>query len=174
MSNKNTTHLEIERKFLIKYPSEAKLQAVPGAVRYEIEQVYLPVDGERIRMRRQGKTIEYFHTSKKDLTDLTRVEDERIISEVEYRALLSGAGEKPPRIEKVRWCIPHGKLTVEVDIYPFWHKVAVAEIELDSKRAEYSFPDFISVLREVTHDKSFTNCSLAEALRDGKITEPVF
>lgn len=172
MGDNNTPHLEIERKFLIEYPDEAALASIPGARRYEIEQVYLPREGERIRRRRGDGGAEFFHTVKKPLTALTRHEDEREIGEGEYAALLASAGGRPAQIDKVRWRLPHGGLVVEVDIYPFWRRVAVAEIELESEEAAFSFPDCIGVLREVTRDKSYSNHSLAEALRGGRISEP--
>jgi CYTH domain-containing protein len=170
-----SSHLEIERKYLIERPDEALLSGIPGARRYEIEQIYLPDNGDdtrRIRMRRCGVTTEHFYTIKKAVSNLTRVEVENSITEAEYNELKAQAGLNPMRIEKVRWCVPHGSLVIEIDIYPFWKKTAVSEIELEREDSRVSFPDFIHVIREVTHEGEYTNKALAAALRGGKISEP--
>jgi CYTH domain-containing protein len=175
MNMSNGLHLEIERKFLIERPDEALLSGISGAVRYEIEQIYLPGDDritERIRMRKGAGGAEYYHTFKKQLSDLSRVEDEVLISEEEYDRLKNLAGANPMKIEKTRWCIPYGNLFIEVDIYQFWQNSAIAEVELEREDSHFAFPDFIHVVREVTHDGSFTNKALAAALRSGKIREP--
>ncbi len=168
-------HIEIERKFLIKRPDEALLSVLPGARRYEIEQIYLPGDEnavERIRRLVSDCGIEYFHTIKRRLTDLSRVEDEQRITEDAYAALKKLAGDNSVRIEKVRWKIPHEDFIFEVDLFPFWRFVAIAEIELETEDARFSFPDYLYVLREVTSEGIYTNQALASALREGNLPEP--
>lgn len=170
-----SSHLEIERKYLIERPDEVLLSGISHARRYEIEQIYLPDSGDdtrRIRMRRCGITSEYFYTIKKAVSNLTRVEVENNITEAEYNELKTQAGLNPMRIEKIRWCVPHGSLVIEIDIYPFWAKTAVAEIELEHEDSRVSFPDFIRVIREVTHEGKYTNKAIAAALRGGRISEP--
>lgn len=169
------THLEIERKYLIERPDDELLSGIPGALKYNIEQIYLPDNGEetrRIRMRCRDGVAEYFHTIKKAVSDLTRVEVENSITEAEYNELKAQVGANPMKIEKVRWCVPHGGLVIEIDVYPFWTNTAVAEIELEHEDSHVSFPDFIRVRREVTHDGKYTNKALAAALRSGNIIEP--
>lgn len=176
MSAKQETNLEIERKFLIRRPEDGTLAAREGAVRYEIEQIYLPRDqsseSARIRKRVCGGTAEYFHTVKKRLSDLTRVEEEKSIAPEVYEAYRRLAGDTPMIITKTRWCIPHGKQTVEIDIYPFWRRLAVAEVELEDEKEEVALPEFIHVFREITGEKKYLNRTMAaELLRCGNIPE---
>ena len=49
----------------------------------------------------------------------------------------------------------------EIDVYPFWSKIALAEIELNSEDAEVKFPEQIKIIREVTTEEAFKNASLA-------------
>ncbi|HOA84922.1 MAG: hypothetical protein GX057_01870 [Clostridiales bacterium] len=172
----STAHLEIERKYLIKRPGEDIL-VQHGAKKYVIEQIYLPdrgEDTERIRKISIDRVTEYYHTVKKHVTDLTRIEKERRISRDEYERLKKLAGYPPMRIEKVRWRLPYGGVCIELDIYPFWHKTAIAEVELAGEDERVVFPDFVRIIREVTHEKQYSNRALAELLRDGKISEPEF
>ena len=52
-------------------------------------------------------------------------------------------------------------LFAEIDIYPFWKKQAICEVETETEDEYYTLPDFIEVIREVTEDKSYTNRSMA-------------
>jgi CYTH domain-containing protein len=170
----SAARLEIERKYLVERPDEYIL-AQHGAKKYEIEQIYLPdlgEDTERIRKICSDGATEYYHTVKKPVTDLTRIEEERSIIGDEYERLKKLAGYPPMKIEKVRWRLPHGGACIELDIYPFWHKAAIAEVELAGEDDEVKFPDFLRVIREVTLEKKYSNRALAEAVRDRKISEP--
>ena len=200
--------LEIERKFLIARPDEAALAAWPGAYSYEIEQIYLPKnsDGEapRIRRRRRDGVTECFYTVKRRLTDMTRVEIERGITEQEYEELKSEAGRNAAHdedaapdgknasdedaatvteraahstegtagaasplaaISKTRWCLPCGGHVAEVDIYPFWQRVAVAEVELGRENEKFSLPEVLRVIREVTGVREFLNRDMAYVIQ---------
>lgn len=212
--------LEIERKFLILRPDETALAAWPGAYSYEIEQIYLPKnsDGEapRIRRRRRDGVTECFYTVKRRLTDMTRVEIERGITEQEYEALRSETGrnaapdgdaapdgnnapngdaahdgnnapdegaatvtERAARstedtagvasplaaISKTRWCLLCGGHVAEVDIYPFWQRVAVAEVELGREDEKFSLPEILRVIREVTGVREFLNRDMAYVIQ---------
>ena len=117
---------------------------------------------------------EYYHTVKKTVTALTRIEEERRISGDEYERLKGLAGCPPMKIDKVRWRLPYGGSYIELDIYPFWQKTAIAEVELAGEDDEVKFPDFLRVIREVTHEKKYSNRALAEALRDGKTSKPEY
>ncbi|MBR1533329.1 MAG: hypothetical protein IJ639_03110, partial [Ruminococcus sp.] len=85
--------LEIERKFLIAYPDIAALQALPDYRVVHIEQSYLQAAetfiGGRVRTIREGDTVRYVYTYKERLSDMTRREFERDLSEAEYTELLS-------------------------------------------------------------------------------------
>lgn len=206
--------LEIERKFLILRPDEAVLAAWPGAYSYEIEQIYLPKnsDGEapRIRRCRRDGVTECFYTVKRRLTDMTRIEIERGITEKEYEALKSEAGGNAAHdedaasdeknasdegaasdedaataaeraahstegtasaasplaaISKTRWCLPCGGHVAEVDIYPFWQRVAVTEVELGREDEKFSLPEVLRVIREVTGVREFLNRDMAYVIQ---------
>jgi len=168
--------LEIERKFLIKRPDENELSAIEGAYKYDMEQIYLSVtdDGEhpRIRRRERDGEVQCFYTVKRKISALTRVEIEREISPEEYAALAADEGGRPAIIQKTRWCIPSGKHTAEVDIYPFWSRTATVEVELASEGEEYTLPVCLAVMREVTGERRFLNRSMAlEMQKNGYVEE---
>ena len=170
--------LEIERKFLIKRPDETVLGAVPGAYKYEIEQMYLPEtpEGEHPRIRRRvgDSGVECFYTVKRKISALTRVEIEREITPDEYDALAAEAGASAAVIKKTRWCIPSGDHVAEVDIYPFWLRTAVAEVELESEDAPYELPAVLEVVREITGESRFLNRDMAlELQRNGYVKEEI-
>ena len=168
----NTNGLEIERKFLIVRPDEAVLERIPCAYKYDIEQMYLP-SGARIRKRVGDGKAEYFYTVKQRVSDVTRIEREHTISEDEYRAYAREAGDVPSAISKTRWCLPCGKHVAEVDIYAFWQRVAVVEVELSHEDEEFELPSEITVLREVTGESAYLNKTMAyEIKKNGYVKEP--
>ena len=125
-----TEPLEIERKFLIEMPDQTLLDRCP--VRWEMWQTYLlsrPGVSARVR-RRVGETEQFFHTEKQRLTDRTCVEREREIDAREYEALLAQRDPARVTIHKMRYCLPEGGLVFEIDVYPFWRRLAVMEVEL--------------------------------------------
>ncbi len=160
--------LETERKFLIRMPDIALLSAQPGARRDAIMQVYLTGgEGESARVRRREREngeVGYTETRKRRLNDLTCEEFEREITEEEYRFLLSRADPDRRPILKTRYSIPYGERLLEIDIYPFWEKTAVLEIELPDAEAAFSVPGWLSVIREVSGEGAYRNASLARRI----------
>ncbi len=157
--------LEIERKYLIAFPDLSWLESRPDVTKSEITQTYLASpDGEehRVRKRQTGNTVTYYHTVKRKVTAVTREERERIITASEYNARLTEAAPDKRTLEKTRYCVPHGGLLIEIDVYPFWDDKAIAEIELPGEDMSVSFPPEIQVIREVTGEKSFKNSELAK------------
>lgn len=155
-------NLEVEKKFLIKYPDIEHLKTISDYT--EIEQIYLKSeDGISERIRKRGKSGEYlyYHTVKKHLTDMTRIEEERVISLAEYEELKKRADEKYNIIYKTRYCADYEGHTMEIDVFPFWSRQAFLEVELSSEDEEFRIPDFIKVIRDVTEDKYYTNHALA-------------
>lgn len=160
-------NLEIERKFLIAMPDEGELARQDGARCDEILQTYLlSQDGvtARVRARRGEGGIVYTATEKRRLSDLTAVEDEREVTEEEYRALLLRRDGALTPIEKRRYAIPYGGHTLEIDVYPFWQRQAVLEVELPSEDTPLTLPPFIRVIREVSGDRRYKNVSLARSI----------
>ncbi len=158
--------VEIEKKFLIKYPDLSVLENQPGYNRTQIVQTYLK-DGDsdnmhgRIRKRGANGEFVYTKTFKKDITAMARTEIESCISEQEYNALLRQKKEDYSTIEKERVVFSYCGRNFEVDLYPFWKDNAVMEIELESETAEFSLPPFIEIIRDVTADTAFRNSSIA-------------
>lgn len=156
-----TEPLEIERKFLIEMPDRTMLDRCP--VRWEIWQTYLlsrPGVSARVR-RRVGETEQFFHTEKQRLTDRTCVEREREIDAREYEALLAQRDPARVTIHKVRYCLPEGGLVFEIDVYPFWRRLAVMEVELQREDQSFTAPRGLRVLREVSGDRRLKNAALA-------------
>ena len=161
--------LEIERKFLIRMPEEARLVR-ESVRRIEISQVYLKTDApgssRRLRCSRcDGVETRYF-TEKLRLTDRTRIERERVVTPEEWDGLLPEIDPGRRVIEKVRWCVPSGEHTLEIDVFPFWDDRAFCEIELSAEDERFVLPDWIEVVREVTDDPRYTNSALALAVPD--------
>ena len=86
MELKNT---EIERKFLIRYPSEAVLGSVPSENRSRIIQTYL-ISKEGITSRVRSRTYHsgtiYTKTEKKRINSVSCFEDERELTKEDYEA----------------------------------------------------------------------------------------
>lgn len=157
--------LEIEKKFLIEMPDLEHIQSNFNCTKCDIIQTYLWADDEvterRIRQRGLNGNYSYYYTEKREVSDASRYEVERKISESEYLDLMLLWDYKTNPIRKTRYCFVWKNLYFELDIYPFWDDKAILEIELTSENDEIAIPDFISVIREVTNDKSFKNRSLA-------------
>ncbi len=159
--------LEIERKYLILRPDEAQLRPLCSAV-YDMEQTYLKSrEGVTARVRRRvGEREEFFRTEKERCTDRTCVERERIIDRGEYERLLLQKADDALTICKRRYCLPYGGFTFEIDIYPFWQRFAVMEVELESEEQQFTLPAQITVVREVTDDRRMKNAALARHIPD--------
>lgn len=159
--------LEIERKYLIAYPDMQQLRPLCSAV-YDMEQTYLQsVSGVTARVRRRtGEREEFFHTEKERLSDRTCVERERQIDRAEYEQLLLQRAEDALTIRKTRYCLPYNGFLFEIDVYPFWQKIAVMEVELSSEEESFTLPPQIEVLREVTDDYRMKNAALARYIPD--------
>ena len=155
--------LEIERRFLILRPSEDELKSRCSRI-YQMEQTYLlspPHQTERVRRREGQDGVAFFHTVKIDRTALTRLEQEEEITPEAYEAYLSRRDPMTHTIRKTRYCLQSGPFTFEIDFYPFWPSYAVMEIELPREDAPFRFPRGITVVRELTGDRRFSNAALA-------------
>ncbi len=168
-----TAGYEIEHKYLIAMPDIAVLEGQPHCRRLSMVQTYLLAPaGETHRVRRvtEGETVTYIETRKRRVSALSAEESERTVSEAEYTALLTHADPTGQPIEKVRYAVPHGKHTVEIDVYPFWQDRAIAEVEVASEGETVTLPPFLHVLREVTEDKRYKNVNLAKIVPNDDIS----
>lgn len=158
--------LEIERRFLIKYPDIAWLQAQPGCKAVEIEQAYLEnPDGDAIRLRKRGAKdgYIYFETIKRG-QGARRSEVERRITAEEYEQRLAGDGSAVRWIRKTRYCLIYEGQYLEIDVYPFWKDQAVLEAELLHESEPVEIPAEISVIEEVTGNPEYSNYALSRPL----------
>ena len=157
--------MEIERKFLILYPDLNLLEKMQTCRKVFLSQTYLntPDEGNfRVRQRGAGEQAVYIKTIKRKINEMKRIETEEKISEEEYCRYISMKEYSLGTISKYRYCIAWGSTYYELDVFPFWDKLALLEIELLSEEEEYTIPDFVTVLREVTMEKAFRNLALAK------------
>ena len=155
--------MEIERKYLIALPEESVL-AEHSTERWEIVQTYLKSERgvtARVRQVTEGERKRWYHTEKRRVSDLTAEEKEQEINAAEYENLLQQADASLMLIRKCRWRIPYMGHVLEVDVYPFWEKTAVLEIELSDESEAAEIPAWIRVLKDVTGDARFKNVCLA-------------
>ncbi len=155
-------NLEIEKKFLIRYPDIEYLKTICDYT--EIEQIYLKSDGgksERIRKRGRNGEYLYYYTLKIPLTDMTRIEEEKLITAEEYLSLQDRADHKCNIIYKTRYCVDYKGHTMEIDVFDFWKKQAFLEVELSSEDELFDVLPCIDIIRDVTNDKKYTNHALA-------------
>lgn len=143
--------IEIERKFLV--VRDLWNPDVEGTV---IRQGYLSTDPERnVRVRVCGTSA--FLTIKGKAVGISRLEIEYPIPLVDASALLELCHR--PLIEKVRYEIPEGTLTWEVDVFTAENEgLMIAEIELPDESTPFTKPAWLG--KEVTTDSRYSNSSL--------------
>ena len=161
----NTAPLEIERRFLIDCPDIAALRAMPGYHVRHISQTYLSADesfiGGRIRRIEEAGLVSYVYTYKVRLSDMTRREYERGITEEEYADLLKRRQPDTITIEKDRHIFAYAGLTYELDVYDFWDDRATLEAEVESEDTPIPIPPCVRLIKEVTSDRRYNNSRLA-------------
>ncbi len=160
--------LEIERKFLV--DPECLWADWPVAyTESAIYQVYLVTRKKKFSSERVRVTIParglgpiYTHTTKQRLGAGIHDEDERAIVRSEYRRLLRRADAKMVPISKTRRTFTWREWVFEVDIFeaPF-NGLVEMEVELPSMDVQVELPPFITVVREVTTEREFSNAALA-------------
>lgn len=157
--------LEIERKFLIEMPNLKWIEKNTECTVAHIVQTYLGKNsegfGNRVRLMKINGKIKYFHTAKKSVSGITRIELEKEISKNEYDKCLIRK-KKIISLKKTRYTIKWNGVKYEIDIYPFWSQTAIMEIELKSEKQKFKIPDFVKVIGEVTNNLDYTNHSLAK------------
>lgn len=150
--------VEIERKFLVDL---AKFDASPDDFEHTfIRQGYLVLgkDGSEARVRDKNGKLTLTVKSK---GDLVRGEWEIPLSEEQFDILWLASEGK--RVEKTRFEIPHGKHTIELDIYEGQLEgLVVAEVEFGSEPEAESFdlPEWLTT--DISNNKAYKNQTLAE------------
>ena len=162
---------EIERKFLIKKPSQELLDYLDYSSKSDIIQTYLSVveEGVERRVRQRGTEKDgytFYYTEKTPISNLERVEKEKKISMRQYVSYLTEADTSLHQIKKTRYCFMYENQYFELDIYPesMSTEYAIVEIELGNVKDEVKLPDFLDIIKEVTDDIRYKNHSLAKTL----------
>ena len=142
---------EIERKFLVT-SNDFKLEHGTKKV---IAQGYLNSDPDRtVRVRISDQTGYITVKGMGNKSGITRFEWEKEISLIEAEKLLFIC--EPGIIQKVRYCIPYGKHTYEVDVFERENAgLVVAEIELTSEDEFFKKPLWLG--EEVTGIEKYYN-----------------
>lgn len=157
-------HIEIERKFIIAKPDLVLLQTQLEYTSSDIVQIYLkssPHVTHRVRSRAYlGRTV-YTETKKMRISGMSAYEDEHEITESEFTSLSENIDPDTAPIIKTRHTfLYHGQL-FEVDVYPNWRTCAIMETELEGEDAIVDMPPFISIIKEVTGIKAYSNASMS-------------
>lgn len=160
---------EIERKYLIEYPTQDILNGLDFSSTTEIIQTYLLSDEENVerRVRQRGTKqngYSFYYTEKVPVSNIERIEREKKISMKEYVNLLAEADTKLHQITKTRYCFVYNNQYFEMDLYPYSDTHAIVEIELSHKDDAVEFPPFLKLIKEVTDDKSYKNYTIAKTL----------
>lgn len=153
--------VERERKFLVSYPAD--LNGFKNEV-IDIEQTYLLSDTGVARVRKRGQhgSYTYTHTIKHYVESGTNIEKERMISSREYLSLLTSADPSRKRVVKQRTCFLWKNQYFELDLFqaPI-PGLCILEAEIDSNDAKIDLPTFLTIHREVTDDKRYSNSEIA-------------
>ncbi len=158
--------LEIERKYLIKYPNIKDLEKMSNCTKVDIIQTYLKSNELERRVRARGidENYSYYLTEKKEISNLKRIEIERKLTQDEYIKLLMEADNRLHTIHKTRYCISVNSQYFEIDIYPEWKHQAIMEIELSNENEEIKIPKFIKIIKEVTNNEKYKNHEMAKEM----------
>ena len=160
--------MEIERKFLIRYPDLLWLEDKPNCSKVDMIQTYLIAKDDRteVRVRQRGQNGNFicYKTEKRFISDMSRVEVDRRIDMNEYVSLLAEADPARRPVRKTRYCLTENNRYYEIDIYPEWKKQAILEIELRSEDEEVILPECIKVIREVTQEPAYKNYAMARTM----------
>lgn len=160
--------IEIERKFLIAMPDIKFLMNLDGCVVTKISQTYT-LNNIRIRKCVTDDKESYIKTVKRKISDMSRIEEESEISRNKYKSLLATADPGRKTLKKTRYAFPYNNKVLEIDIFSFWKKQAFLEIELESENEEFSLPDFIKVIKEVTFEGQYKNYALSKNIPEEEI-----
>lgn len=165
--------LEIERKFLIKFPTSWSVLAelFDDLVDVKrISQTYLKPEGDkpsgRVRKTVEGLTGDtdtvYHYNIKKFVEDGINEESEHEIDKSKYEKYLKAPHPDKVTLDKTRFVFKYNDQLFELDVFKGPLKgIAILEIELKNKDDKVELPPFLKVIKEVTDDKKWNNFELA-------------
>ena len=117
--------------------------------------IYRDLQTKRHRTPPYRDRAELFNWIEKELLELT---------EDEYERRLAARDPRRQTIRKTRYCLPYAGHVFEIDVFPFWTRQAIMEVELKNENEEFTLPPFIKILREVSEDPAYSNHSLAREI----------
>ena len=156
--------IETEKKYVILKPDISLLRKQNEFTKSHITQIYLSDSEKTHRIRKrvyEDGREEYTENTKKRISVMSAIESEKDISAESFE-LLSGniePGSHP--VLKTRITFEYMKKTFEIDVYPEWKSSCILEVELNGEKEEINFPDFITVIKDVTGNKAYSNHSMA-------------
>lgn len=168
-------HKEIERRFLIDTEDinlvELNRTLLP-IVTLNIAQTYLKTtDGTVARFRQTGENyngvsgsnhVVWHHTVKYPKVGASCTEIERRITSEEFNSMKFEKDENRQIIFKKRHCFLWNDKQFQLDEFETPIKgTLILEIELDNENEEFTIPPFLSVIKEVTTDSSYSNWNIA-------------
>ena len=162
-----SVNMETERKLLIVKPDEEMLNALDGCTYTDITQTYLlgkPGETERVRKREGGGKTIYTHTIKQRVSFMSSIENEETITKEEYERLLTKKDPERTPINKRRYVLPYQGYQFEIDLYPFWKRQAVMEVELPREDVQPAYPPMLTMIRDVTGNRAYSNRSMSACL----------
>jgi len=144
---------EIERKFLVTNDSwRANVTGEPYCQGY----IATTAPGQSVRVRIAGDRA--YITIKGPTKGLTRAEFEYKIPTADAKEMLETLCDRP-FIEKVRYRLPIGAVTWEIDEFKGENAgLLIAEIELTEENQSFNRPDWLG--KEVSGDTKYYNASL--------------
>ena len=145
--------LEIERKFLVK----GEYKSLSTSHSHIVQGYICSQKGRTVRVRlRDDKGYLTIKGPSKN-GGLSRYEFEKEITKDEALSLMTLC--EPGIIDKIRWLVPAGPHTFEVDEFFGENEgLVVAEVELGSEEETFEHPDFLG--EEVTGDRKYYNSCL--------------
>ena len=161
------TQLETEKKYLIALPDTVTLLRMPGAYKEDIEQIYLEKQegrSRRIRKSVRDGAATYVYNEKTVVSSVSRLETERYLDKDEYDRLKKEADPARNAIYKTRYTVPDFSFLYEIDIYSFSKNRAILEIELKDVNLCPPMPPYLTVIREVSEEKAFSNRAIAKEI----------
>lgn len=156
--------IETEKKYIILKIDAKTLEEQNAFTSSEITQIYLS-DSEmthRIRKRVYADGVtEYTENTKKRISVMSSVESENIIGAERFESLKENIEPGSRALKKTRITFEYSSKTFEIDVYPEWKNTCILEVELDREDENIDFPDFLTILADVTGKKEYSNHSMA-------------
>ena len=156
--------IETERKYVILKPDINVLMAEAEFTISKITQIYVADSEKTHRIRKRVYSdgrVEYTENTKRRISKMSVIEGEEEISSERFSELSLDIEPKTRPIEKTRMTFVRRGKIYEIDVYPEWQKCCILEVELESEDEVIEFPSFISVVKEVTGMREYSNHSMA-------------